>query len=550
MPAVIQRRVLGGLPGPELVSAAGRWCRALGADLGLGDADRYRVEVCVEELTTNLAKYGAGSCARLPVHLSVEVDQDRLVLEAVDSCAPFDPLSHAVAPLPDTVAALQPGGRGLQLLRALSDDRRYAYRDGRNRLTLDFVLEQGARVPAWPGGLAGVAVLSEVPPAEVDAALGPLTLYELAADLALLERAEPNRSVFFVLEGTLRVYLDRPEGEDFLEVPAGECVGEMSVIDDLPVSAHVRGTAGTQLLVVDADTFLDRLLAVPRVARNLLSAQAARTRRNDQVTIARTRRLMAMEQAQREMDFARTIQANLLPPEPLLADDERLDCAGRMRPAREVGGDFYDAFLIDSRHLLFVVADVCGKGLPAALFMVRAIAGLRAAPRGAAPGEEHLAELVASLNAQLCERNPARQYLTAFCGLLDLETRRLRYVNAGHTPPLVAVGAAPFDYLAEPVNPPVGMVPGLRYRTGEVNLDPGSRLLLYTDGVTEAENDSGDMLGEDRLVARCRALPIGSSAVLADEVLGLVEQFADGARQSDDITVLAVACTPDAVGPR
>ena len=540
---MIRRHVLVGLPGPALVSASSRWCRALGEELGLGQADRHRVEVCVEELTTNLAKYGGDACGGLPVHLSLEVEERRLSLEVVDACTPFDPLAVEPAPFPAALSDARLGGRGLQLLRALSEDCRYEYRDGRNRLTVVFELPGAVRPPARPQGLERVSVFRGVPADVLDEALGAPTVLSVAEDLALLDRGEANHSVFFVLDGTVRIHLD-PDGADFTEVGTGEYVGEMSVVDDLPVSAQVRASAGTRLLVVDAGTFLDRLLAVPGIARSLMSAQAARTRRNDEVAIERTRRLMAMEQARREMDFARTIQASLLPPEPLLAEDDRVDCAGRMRPAREVGGDFYDVLPLDARHLLFVVADVCGKGLPAALFMVRAIAALRARPRGATPSEEHLAELVASLNAELCERNPARQYLTAFCGLLDLATLRLRYVDAGHPPPLLALGDAPFAYLRDPVNPPVGMVPGLRYRSGEVRLEPGSRLLLYTDGVTEAEDGAGELLGEERLLARCRSLPAGPSADLADAVVAAADEFAAGSPQSDDITVLALTVAP------
>jgi sigma-B regulation protein RsbU (phosphoserine phosphatase) len=545
---MIQRRLLTGLPGPGLVSAASRWCQELGADLALGHDDLYRVEVCLEELTTNLAKYGGVDCADLPVHLSLEIDEEQLRLDVVDRCAPFDPVAFEPTLLPATLSEVHVGGRGLQLLQAVSDDRRYEYRDGCNRLTLTFELEQPPRVPEPAQGLAGVAAFRGVSPAALDEALGVLTLQDLADDVTLLVRGQVNHSVLFVLEGSVHVFLDRPEGDDFIEVGAGECLGEMSVIDDLPVSAHVRGCGGARLLVVDGDTFVDRVLTVPGVARNIISAQAARTRRNDQVTIERTRQLMAMEQARREMDFARSIQASLLPAEPLFPDDDRLDCAGRMRPARDVGGDFYDVFLLDERHLLFVVADVCGKGLPAALFMVRAIAALRAQPRAQSPSEDHLAELVADLNTELCERNTAHQYLTAFVGLLDLSTRRLRYLDAGHPPTLLAVGRARFDLLEEPVNPPVGMVPGLSYRTGEVQLEPGSRLLLYSDGVTEAEDDAGRMFGEERLLEHCRSLPVGSAGDLVEAVVGAVESFVDGAQQSDDITVLAIAC-PDHGAP-
>ncbi len=547
---MLQRRLLTGLIGPSLVTATSSWCQELGADFRLSDRDGHRAQLCVEELTTNLVKYGSESAGGGPVQWSAEIDEQQLRLVLVDPCAPFDPLTFDSAEVPATLAELPLGGLGLKLIREVSDVQSYEFLDGRNRLALTFVLDRPAQAPERLDGLGGVGIFRGVNEGAVDDALGVLTVQDVTDDMPLLERGDTNRSVLLVIDGELRVYLDRPEGDEFIRVAPGACVGEMSVIDDQPVSAYVHALKGTRLLVVDGDTFLTRVIAIPRVARNLMSAQAERMRRSDALTIDRMRRLMESEQARREMDFARDIQASLLPAEPLFAGDPRLDCVGRMRPAREVGGDFYDLFFLDERHLLFIVADVCGKGLPAALYMVRAIAALRAQPRRAAPPDDHLQELMASLNGQLCEHNPARQYLTAFCGLLDLETNHLRFVNAGHNPPLVSIGDGPFAYLREPINPPVGMAPGLSYRAGEVQLEPGSRLLLYTDGVTEAENDVVDMLGEERLIARLVAVADAAPAVLVDAVFTAVETFANGARQSDDVTVLAIACAgPDEASP-
>jgi sigma-B regulation protein RsbU (phosphoserine phosphatase) len=537
---MIHRRTLRGLMGPNLVSSVSRWGQDLGSEFALDGADRYRIDLCLEELVTNLVKYGGESGSGTVVELAVEVDGRQLRLTQVDRGAPFDPLEFTPVEIPGELAELQVGGRGIQLLREFSDGGRYEHRDGCNRLTLTFDLAQSVRPPRRVEGIDRVAIFRDVPEGLVDGAIGDPTVWEVADDLQLLGRGDVNDSVLVLLSGEMRIFLDRPDGTEFISVAPGECVGEMSVIDDQPVSAYVQARAGARLLVIDSATFLERVIAIPRVSRNLISAQAERMRRSDALTVERMRKLMAMEQAQREMDFARDIQASLLPAEPLFADEPRVDCVGRMRPAREVGGDFYDVFFLDDRHLLFIVADVCGKGLPAALFMVRAIAALRAQPRQQAPTDGHVSKLMANLNEQLCEHNAALQYLTAFCGLLDLETYQFSYINAGHNPPLLSVGGAPFDYLREPVNPPIGMVPGLTYRTGAAQLEPGSRLLVYTDGVTEAEDVTQDMLGEDRLLARVRSMPRATSQDLVDAVFAEVDGFAGDAQQSDDITVLSI----------
>jgi sigma-B regulation protein RsbU (phosphoserine phosphatase) len=531
---------------PALVGAAAHWCRALGDEADLDAHDRYRLELCVEELTTNLLKYGGGACSGSRVELHAALGARRLRLTVVDRCAPFDPLAAPPPPPVHSIEAMPIGGQGLHLLRAFTDDRHYEHHDGCNRLSLIFDLARPPSDTIGRGALAlaaQAAIFRDVPPAAVEPLLDGLPVLDVAADLRLLHRGDANHAVLLVLQGALHVYLDQPDSDDFIEVAAGECAGEMSVVDEQPVSAHVVALAGTRLLLIDERTFLDRVLALPRVARNLMSAMAERMRRSDRLTIRRMRRLMALEQAQRELAFAHDIQASLLPAEPLLPGEARLDCVGRMRPARDVGGDFYDLFFLDDRHLLFMIADVCGKGLPAALYMVRAIAALRAQPRRAVHSETLLPQLVASLNEQLNAYNAAHQFITAFCGVLDLHTHRLQYVNAGHNPPLVAPAGQAFAYLQEPISPIVGMIPGLHYRGGALQLSPGSTLLLYTDGVTEAEDDERRMFGDERLLQCLQPLAHAAAARLVDTVFAEVDAFAAGAPQSDDITVLAIRST-------
>jgi len=390
------------------------------------------------------------------------------------------------------------------------------------------------------GFISGARIFEGVPYAALEAALETLTIQDIAGDMVLLKPGDANHSVLLVLRGELRIFLDQPGQGDFIEAGVGDCVGEMSVIDDQPVSAYVVALKGSRLLVIDGDTFLNRLMAVPRVSRNLMSAMSERMRRSDRLTIRRMRKLIEMEQAQRELQYARTIQESQLPREPLFADEARLDCVGRMCAAREVGGDFYDIFFLDARHLFFVVADVCGKGLPAALFMVRAIAVLRAQSGHQGLTESYIENLVASLNEELCAYNSAQQFLTAFCGVLELETNTLRYVNAGHNPPAIADADGPFRYVDEPISPLVGMIPGLSFRAGEIELAPGGTIVLYTDGVTEAENGLGGMLGEDHLLACLDASSGATAAQLVDALFDDVRQFAASAEQSDDITVLVI----------
>ncbi len=575
---VTLHRLLLGPLGPEWVDDTSVWLQGIGAEFGLAPDDRYRLELCAEELATNVVKHGGAPCTGLRVWWHACIDTERIGLTQTDPCPAFDPLSVVPPPAAGSLDELRVGGQGIHLMRSFSDACSYTRCNGSNQVELSFKLtrpldlavaaarqargaERRCLAPPSPpasavppttqdrrvcaerrrlGFVSSMKIFQGVPYAALETALAPLTVQDVAGEMVLLKPGDANHSVLLVLRGGLRVYLDQPGEGEFIEAGVGDCVGEMSVIDDHPVSAYVVASKGTRLLVIDGDTFLHKLMAIPRVSRNLISEMSERMRRSDRITVRRMRKLMEVEQAQRELQYARTIQESLLPREPLFADDARLDCVGRMRTAREVGGDFYDIFFIDARHLFFVMADVCGKGLPAALFMVRAIAVLRAQSGHQGLTGGYIENLVANLNHDLCAYNAANQFLTAFCGVLDLETGTVRYVNAGHNPPAMANASGGFRYVGEPVNPPVGMSPGLSFRAGETAFGPDDTLFLYTDGVTEAEDGLGGMLSEERLLA-CLGAAKGATAVqLVDAVFEDIGQFAGAAEQSDDITVLAI----------
>lgn len=564
-----------------MITATSDWLQRLAAEFGLAHDDLYRIDLCFAELVSNVVNFAEAQYANMPLELDAAIEERRITLTLVDSAQAFDPLTIAPPRVAKTIEELQVGGHGIHLVREFSDACRYERRDNTNRIELAFDLavprKAAKRKPAvsrqlerrrgqgqaeFPlhldspavieadrrgkadrrakGYLSRAQIFRNVPYSALEDLVDRFPIQSIAATTTILKPGDLNRDVLIVLGGRLKVYLDQPDSGDFIEIGAGGCVGEMSVIDKQPVSAYVVADAGTRLLVLDAAPFLNEVMTIPNVPRNLMSALSERMRRSNEQMIKRLRKELEMEHVQRELQYARSIQASLLPKEPLFPDDPRLDCVGRMCTAREVGGDFYDVFSLGPRHIFFVIADVCGKGLPAALFMVRALAALRAQSGGDAPPADYAEQVTDRLNRQLCAYNDARQFLTAFCGIVDLETLTLQYVNAGHNAPLLALGDGPFSYLAEPINPIVGMIEGIVYRAGEVRLTPQSVLLLYTDGVTEAEDKGVNMLGEDRLLARLNAVASRTALDLVDAVFAEVDEFAGSAPQSDDITVLAI----------
>ena len=237
-----------------------------------------------------------------------------------------------------------------------------------------------------------------------------------------------------------------------------------------------------------------------------------------------------------ELHVATQIQADMLPRNfPAFPQRGEFDIYATMTPAREVGGDFYDFFLIDPDHLAVVIADVSGKGVPAALFMVVAKTLIKNhAQAGLGPGR--VFDLV---NNQLCENNEAGMFVTAFLGILEISTGQFAYVSAGHNPPLVLRGGRA-DWLPGKRNFVLAGMEDIRYRQQQTVLEPGDRLFLYTDGVTEAQDPRGDFYTDARLQAfwtqnelALQPLPEQLQQLHSD-----IADFAGGAEQADDITML------------
>jgi len=242
------------------------------------------------------------------------------------------------------------------------------------------------------------------------------------------------------------------------------------------------------------------------------------------------------ERIQSELMIAAKIQSSMLPNVfPPFPDRTGFDIYALMDPAKEVGGDFYDFFFIDENRLAVVIADVSGKGIPAALFMVKAKTLLKNSAQQGRP----IAEVLEYVNNLLCEGNDECMFVTVFMGVLDLSSGSFIYVNGGHDVPLI-------KYVNEFNRLPVkralmpGFLPGTKYEQDEVMLQKGSILLLYTDGVTEAKNLDNDQLSEQRLIDIINERSFSSAKDLLDFVRGRIDDFAGDAEQFDDITMLAL----------
>jgi sigma-B regulation protein RsbU (phosphoserine phosphatase) len=244
----------------------------------------------------------------------------------------------------------------------------------------------------------------------------------------------------------------------------------------------------------------------------------------------------AKERIESELRVANEIQTTMLPRLfPPFPDRKEIDIYATMKPAREVGGDLYDFFFTGPDHLCLVVGDVCGKGIPAALFMAISRTLIKTeAQRGLSPGE-----VLAHVNDTLAPDNDASMFLTVFCALLNVRTGELVVASGGHNPPLLS-NRGGFDFMGVPKGVPVGPVEGSRYPEKIFHLTPGESLFIYTDGVTEAADRLNLLYSEQRLQTRLGQLAGGDSTALIRGVMADLETFTAGAEQSDDITMLAV----------
>jgi sigma-B regulation protein RsbU (phosphoserine phosphatase) len=244
-----------------------------------------------------------------------------------------------------------------------------------------------------------------------------------------------------------------------------------------------------------------------------------------------------------ELESARQLQMNMVPtvfPPP--SKQRPIEIFAMMEPAREVGGDLYDFFDCDDGTLCFLIGDVSGKGVPAALFMARAknlirlITRLARGADGAAPGP---AEIVGMVNRELCQDNAGMMFVTLFFGMLDPKTGHLRFTNAGHNPPYRLDGKA-VEAVTTGKGHPLGLRTTSTYETSGLTLAAGETLYLYTDGVTEAHNRTGELFAEQRLETVLRESAGDSTNIVVTAVGDAVQRFADGAAQSDDITAMAL----------
>lgn len=360
----------------------------------------------------------------------------------------------------------------------------------------------------------------------IDRLLPYMTQERHQAGELLFQKDDAADRLYYIVHGSLEL------------VEIGKLVGEGSVIGETGIfspfhkrTMSARCHTDLELYSIDQQSMMQILHRIPNVFVDLIQLTLRR------FTVNLTDRISEKERIENELKIAHSIQSSMLPkglcPFP---DRTDMELHATMRPAKEVGGDFYDFSFVDGRRLYFAIGDVSGKGIAAALFMAISKTLLRnEGMRGISPGQ-----ILINVNNILYPDNEECMFVTVFCGILDTHTGEIAFANAGHNPPVVCRKSGTVEFLKMKNGFVLAGMANRVYETETTRLEPGDQLLLYTDGVTEAMNDRAEQFTTDRLKEAIEHQPADSVATLVEGIEKRVSEFSGEALQSDDITMLAL----------
>ncbi|NTV96251.1 MAG: SpoIIE family protein phosphatase [Thiobacillus sp.] len=518
----------------------GDWLRAFADAHGLPAETAQRLDLVLTEAVTNIMDYAKPGDGEGRIELTCAPGDDQIEIELADDGPPFDPAARAPARLPANLDEVEPGGLGIHLMRRYTSRFEYRREAGRNVLDMALPVDPDT-IPSRPPELTDygrIRLFRDLDDPRLGEVLASCRRLRLADGDRLIEAGQANHRLYLLLDGRMEARLSSEATEKGIAIAAGESIGEMSLLDGKPTSANVYSVGASEVLVVDEETFWQGLAPLPGVMRNLTRLIIQRLRASSERMLQTLAEQLRYEHLKKELASARDIQMGLLPHRsPLFPRHPQVDSHALLLPAKEVGGDLYDAFALDDEHILVAVGDVSGKGMPAAMFMMRTLTLLRAQVSAGPPGESFMA----TLNGLLNEGNDADMFVTLAIAILSVRSGRLVLFNGGHPPPMLSRAGGPFAAVVGAKGALLGIMPVVRYQSLELTLAPGDRLVLYSDGVTEAEDPQRDMLGQPGMQAALDDCPAEAPmTTLVERLAAGVHRYAAGAEQSDDITILAL----------
>jgi serine phosphatase RsbU (regulator of sigma subunit)/anti-sigma regulatory factor (Ser/Thr protein kinase) len=489
------------------------------AESGFSPSRTKEIQLAVEEAVVNIVRHayplGPGDVGLRWIR---GADQAQVLIEIEDTGESFD--ARAIA-APDLRAGLEErkvGGLGVFFITRMANKVSRRREAGRNILTLSFGAQKSSSEPG-PTSASPDDDGLQFP-------LESMTRETFNKGDVLFKMGDSADKMYYVTRGSLKL----PEIGRL--VKEGEIIGEMGILS--PFAARTASAVCEEDLVAYTIGKQDVIRLFSRDSSLAFRLVHLCIKRFIENLRAETE---ANERIQSELRIARDIQTSMLPRVfPPFPDRTEFEIFALMEPAKEVGGDFYDFFLVDDRHLGIVIGDVSGKGVPAALFMAICKTLLKTeALRGLSPGE-----ILTRVNRTLIPDNETMMFVTVFLLILDVETGEIRYANGGHPPPLVTAGSGLGETLDGPTGTVLGAVDGRAFETTTRILKPGDGVFLYTDGMSEAMNADLELFSDARL-RRCLGEGSGTNpAVLIRRMRDAVRKFAAGTPPSDDITMVAL----------
>lgn len=389
----------------------------------------------------------------------------------------------------------------------------------------------------WCSYIYKQQIFSETPYYLIESILLKCPTKKIPAGQILISKGEKNFFLYLLISGSLNISFSLHDAKESFIVKQGECVGEVSLLDGNLTSAFVTAAEPSEVVVIHEEIFWKELAVLPNILKNLLQSLSRKVRANNETITKTLEQQIKYQHLQKELLVAAEIQMNMLPKVyPLFPQHPQVDIYAIMHSARDVGGDFYDAFAINNEYIVITIGDVSGKGIPAALFMVKTMTLLRSN----ITHPKQFPALLTTINKLLCANNEASMFVTLFVGLLNVATGQLHYINGGHNPPLLAHKNAHFTLLNVPNDILVGIHDAAHYQVAQIQLQVGDTLLLYTDGVTEAENSQGEFFSLSRTIEVLTAMNSVGAKTMVNMLSDKITEFCEMQPQSDDITVLTL----------
>jgi len=403
--------------------------------------------------------------------------------------------------------------------------------------------------------LSQIPLFADLPHKELDHIVTLLDVKEMQDREILFREGDLGDHFYVVMRGELEVLMAEGQSEEMLlnVLKVGEYFGEMSLI--LPGghrTASVRARGDATLLSMSRIQFLDLTKKYPRLSRSMVKVLSQRldaantqtfrdlTEKNKQLQTAYDElkaaqaQLIEKERLERELQVAADIQLSILPDELPTLDD--FDFGARILPARQVGGDLYDVFPLKDGKVGVLIGDVADKGIPSAIFMARAHALIMAEAEAGIDAGDTLQRV----NRHITRLQKSTQFVTVLYGILDVETRMFSYARAGHEPPLVLHDDGTVERIPHSAGMALGLWDEVRLDERAIELPRGSTLLLFTDGMTDCRNPQGEAFGLERIKATLGGLSEHTAQHVCDHLLGILINYQDGAKQDDDVTLVAI----------